>query len=430
MVIKRSFNLASLAAVAAIFGVANGCGNVAVDAADPVDAADASQSDDSGASTWNQWRGPTRDGVWSGGLPETLADVSLAWEKPLAPSYSGPVANRDTVFTTETVDESFERVTAYDLKTGAQRWTARWDGAMTVPPFAAANGSWIKATPALDDDALVVLGIRDELVCLDPDTGEKRWQVDLAERFDSRRPMFGAVCSPIIDGDAIYVQGGGATLKLDKSNGQTIWRTLADQEDDDAFSSPILATIAGVKQLVVQTRTELCGVSVDDGSLLWSEPIEAFRNMNVLTPTIIDDAVFTAAHSGRSQMFDVTLADGQWTLTERWNQKIQAYMSSPVVLDQTIYLHAKSDRLTAMDVASGEILWTDRPLGKYQSLVRSRDAILALVNTGELLLIKPSREQLDVIDRRQVADDSWAYLAMIEGGFVVRDLDALKVYRW
>lgn len=382
------------------------------------------------SSTWNQWRGPTRDGVWAGAWPESLANVSLFWEKPLSPSYSGPVTDGKTVYTTETVDKSFERVTAFDLQTGEVRWTARWDGAIEVPRFAAANGSWIKSTPALDHDSLIVLGIRDELVCLNPNNGDLRWKVDLASRFESRRPMFGAVCSPIIDGDSIYVQGGGATLKLSKSTGETLWRTLADEEDDDAFSSPVIATIAGVKQLVVQTRTELCGISTQDGSLLWSEPIEAYRNMNVLTPTVIGDGVFTAAHSGRSQWFNVSLVDGEWDVTERWNQKVQAYMSSPVVLDETIYLHAKTDRLTAMDVATGEILWTDRPLGKYQSLVRNDQSILALVNTGELLLIKPSREKLEVVDRQKVAEDAWAYLAVFDDGFVVRDLNALKVYRW
>jgi len=61
---------------------------------------------------------------------------------------------------------------------------------------------------------LVVMGIRDELVCLDPATEVKRWQINLSERFGSRfgsqRPSFGAVCSPIIQDDAVYVQGGGA----------------------------------------------------------------------------------------------------------------------------------------------------------------------------------------------------------------------------
>lgn len=382
------------------------------------------------ASTWNQWRGPDRDGVWKGPLPTSLTDMTLAWTKPLDPSYSGPVTDGRLVYTTETVDEKFERVTAFDLQTGESVWTNQWEGAIKVPPFAADNGSWIKSTPALSSDALVVLGVRDDLVCLNPADGQIQWRVDLAERFGSQRPMFGAVCSPLIDGDSVYIQGGGATLKLSLLDGATIWRGLADEEDDDAFSSPIIATLDGVKQLIVQTRTRLCGVSIDDGSLLWSEPIQAYRNMNVLTPTIIGDRIFTASHSGRSLMFEVTRSDDQWNVQEQWSQKIQAYMSSPVVDKDTIYLHSKNERLTAMDINTGEILWTGKPMGKYQSLVRNDEMILVLDEGGELLSVKPDRSELTIQERRKVAEDSWAYLAVFNNGLIVRDLNALKVYRW
>jgi outer membrane protein assembly factor BamB len=302
---------------------------------------------------------------------------------------------------------------------------------MTVPQFAAANGSWIKATPALGEGALVVLGIRDELVCLDPETGKETWRVDLAERFGTRRPMFGAVCSPIVDEGAVYIMGGGATAKLSLGDGSTLWRALDDEgKDDDAFSSPIIQTIAGVRQLLVQTRTRLCGVSLDDGKLLWSEPIEAYRNMNVLTPTVIGNRVFTAAHSGRSQCFEISKQNDQWKAEELWSQKVQAYMSSPVTNGETIFLHSKNERLTAMDASDGEILWTGRPMGKYQSLVRNKDIILVLSADGELLSVKPTREKLEIVDRKKVADDAWAYLGVFDGGLLVRDLKAIKVFRY
>ena len=149
--------------------------------------------------TWNQWRGPDRNGVWPRDLPKSLSALELVWQKPLQPSYSGPVTDGKLVYTTETVDLSLERMTAFDLKTGEIIWFVKWDGAITVPPYAMANGSWIKSTPALAEDSLVVLGMRDEVVCLEPATGKIRWQADLAERFDARRPPFGGVCSPLME---------------------------------------------------------------------------------------------------------------------------------------------------------------------------------------------------------------------------------------
>ena len=386
---------------------------------------------DAGDGLWNQWRGPQRNGKWQGHLPKSLSGLKLAWKKTLQPSYSGPVSDGELVFTTATVDETFERVVAFELSTGEVRWTAQWEGAIKVPGYASANGSWIKSTPAVAGNALVVLGMRDEVVCLDPSTGEKRWQVDLAERFGARRPPFGGVCSPLIDDEAVYVMGGGATVKLSLADGRTIWRTLADEgEEDDALSSPIIATLAGTRQLVVQTRTRLCGVGLNDGSLLWSEPIQAYRNMNILTPLVMGNRVFTSARSGRSQCFEIGRDDGQWRVSEVWNQKVQGYMSSPVSDKRTIFLHSNNQRLNALDAQSGEILWTGRPLGKYQSLVSNDDVILALNSRGELRAIETNRDRLNIIDRVQVANDSWAYIGVFDGGLLVRDLKSLKVYRY
>ena len=380
---------------------------------------------------WNQWRGPNRNGVWPGELPVSLDSLELAWEKPLQPSYSGPVSNGKFVYTTETVDQSFERVTAYDLESGDLKWTSQWDGAVTVPPYALANGSWIKSTPALAEDSLVVLGMRDEVVCLEPSTGEIRWQADLAERFQTRRPPFGGVCSPLIDQGAIYVMAGGATVKLSLADGSTLWRTLDDEgEDDDALSSPVIETLDGKRQLVVQTRTRLCGVDLATGSLLWSARIEAYRNSNILTPTVIGNRVFTAAQRGRSQCFNISQENAEWSCEEIWTQKTQAYMSSPVSDGETIFVHSSNERLLALDAGTGEIRWTGTPLGKYQSLVRNDKILLALKNDGELLAIELNRDDLVIVDKRKVAADAWAYLGVIDGGLLVRDLNALKVYRY
>jgi outer membrane protein assembly factor BamB len=325
----------------------------------------------------------------------------------------------------------FEQVVAFELNTGEIQWTAQWEGANKVPGYASANGSWIKSTPAVTENASVVLAMRDDVVCSEPSTGEKRWQVDLAERFGTRRPPFGGVCSPLIDDEAVYLMGGGATVKLALADGRTLWRTLADEGDeDDALSSPVIATLATTRQRVVRTRTRLCGVGLNDGRVLWSEPIQAYRNMNILTPLVIGNRVFTAARSGRSQCFEIGRDDGQWTVNEVWNQKVQGYMSSPVSDGKTVYLHSNSERQTALDARSGTILWTGPPMGRYQSLVRHDDLILSLNSRRVLLAVEPSRDRLKIVDRAKVADDSWAYLGICEGGLLVRDLIFLRVYRY
>jgi outer membrane protein assembly factor BamB len=389
-----------------------------------------------GAEGWNQWRGPNRDGstaekAW----PEAIEGrLELVWEQPLSPSYSGPVIHEGLVITTETIDKQFERVSAYELATGKPAWDVKWPGAMAVPFFAAANGDWIRSTPACGEGRLVVLGMRDLLVCLNPKDGSEFWRVDFPGQLGTPLPAFGGVCSPLIDDGAVYVQTGGALVKLSLEDGSLIWQALENAEgmmSSGAFSSPVIATLSGKRQLVVQTRTELCGVDLESGNVLWQQPIEAFRGMNILTPLVIGDRIFTSAYNGRAQLFQVAYDPGAgWSIQEVWNQGSQAYMSSPLRIGDSIYMHLKNERFTNIGIDDGEINWTSSPMGKYWSLITNGDQILSLSNRGELRLIRPSDEQLDVIDEVKVADDSWAHLAVQDSFVIVRDLKALKVYRW
>ncbi|MEM6470676.1 MAG: PQQ-binding-like beta-propeller repeat protein [Planctomycetota bacterium] len=387
------------------------------------------------AEEWNQWRGPTRNSVWDGkAWPEKLdGQLELVWEKPLGPSYSGPVVQDGIVYTTETIDKRQEVVSAFQLGTGESVWQKSWDGSMTVPFFAAENGSWIRATPVVSKDALVVEGILDVLVCLDPATGEEKWRVDFNEALGAARPKFGAVCSPIIDGGAVYIQTGGPTVKLSLEDGSVLWKTLDEGDgimSDGAFSSPIFAVIDGVRQLLVQTRTELCGVSPETGSVLWRQPVEAFRGMNILTPTVIGNRIFTSTYGGRSHLFEVSQSGGPYSVNEVWNEKSQGYMSSPIVIEDTIYMHGKNKRLIAMDVNSGEMLWSSQPMGKYQSMIRQGKRFLVLDERGDLMLLRHNREKMEIVDQLKVADDSWAHLAVTDDHVIVRDLAALKVFRF
>lgn len=387
--------------------------------------------------TWPQWRGPTRDGrvAETSAWPDRLAGDSLAqsWRVSLGPSYSGPIVSETTVFATETIDEKREVVRALDRKTGKQHWEASWDGAMKVPFFAKSNGDWIRSTPAYDGESLFVAGMRDVLVCLDAETGEQRWLVDFVKVLGTAVPSFGFVCSPLVDGEHVYVQAGAAFCKLDKRNGKIRWRTLKDDGGmfGSAFSSPRLATLAGRRQLLVQTREKLAGVDLDTGEELWSRQIPAFRGMNILTPTVNGDAVFTSAYGGKSFLFDVKMENGSASLAEAWTNKVSGYMSTPVVIDGHVYLHLQNQRFTCLDLASGKSRWTSKPFGKYWSLVANGDRILALDERGELLLIRANPEKFELLDSRKVSDaPTWAHLAVCGDEVFIRELEAMSVFRW
>lgn len=386
---------------------------------------------------WSQWRGPNRDGLVNGpAWPDRLSDKSVTqlWRVPLAESYSGPIVSEDAVFVTETKEKSTEVVRALDRVTGKELWKAEWPGAITVPFFAKSRGDWMRATPAYDGKSLFVAGMRDVLVSLNAKTGKEQWRVDFVKQFDSPLPEFGFVSSPLVDGDAVYVQAANATVKLNKMTGQVLWRALQNPEGimtAGAFSSPTIAEIAGKRQLLVQTREKLAGVDLATGAVLWSQAVASFRGMNILTPVVIGDTIFTSSYQNKSWLFRIGKEAEQFTVKELWNNTAQGYMSTPVVIGGYAYMHLANQRFACIDLQTGERTWTSKPFGKYWSLVAQRDRILALDEQGKLLLIKANPKKFELLDELQVSDDeTWGHLAVCGDELFVRELRALAVYRW
>jgi outer membrane protein assembly factor BamB len=385
---------------------------------------------------WPQWRGPSRDGQLQGPLwPDRLIKetLRLSWRVPLGPSYSGPIVTSELVFTTETRDEEKEVVYALDRQSGEVRWRAEWPGAMRVPFFAAANGSWIRSTPAFDGQRLYVAGMRDVLVCLDARSGEEQWRYDFVKELETPLPDFGFVSSPLVDGEGVYVQAGASVAKLDRTNGRLLWRTLQDQGGmfGSAFSSPVIATVAGKRQLIVQTREKLAGVELQTGAILWTQVVPSFRGMNILTPLVVGDSIFTSSYQNQAWLYTITAAPPGMSVSQTWTSDARGYMSSPVVIDGHVYLHQQNQRFTCIDLTTGQRTWTSIPFGKYCSLVAQGNRILALDQRGILLLIEADPKQFRLIDSLKISDEeTWAHLAIVGNEIFVRELHALSAFRW
>jgi outer membrane protein assembly factor BamB len=387
---------------------------------------------------WSQWRGPNRDGQVAGtAWPDRLTDNYLepGWRVPLAPSYSGPVVSAEAVFVTETKDKTTEIVRALSRATGKELWKVEWPGAMSVPFFAKRNGDWIRATPTFDGKSLYVAGMRDVLVSLDAKTGKENWRVDFTKEFNSSLPEFGLVCSPLVDGNAIYLQAGNAAVKLDKCTGKVIWRALSNENgsimNNGAFSSPVMATVAGQKQLIVQTREQLAGVDPETGKQLWIQNVPSFRGMNILTPVVFGDAIFTSSYQNKSWLYRISKGAAGFTVNQAWENNAQGYMSTPVVIDGHAYLHLGNQRFTCINLQTGERTWTSKPFGKYASLVAQRDRILALDERGVLLLIKANPKEFELLSEKQVSEEeTWAHLAIAGEELFIRELNAVAAWRW
>ncbi len=384
---------------------------------------------------WNQWRGPARDGSVPGqGWPADLERLEPLWRVELGKGYPGPIVAPDRVFVVETVDRKTVAARALDRRTGEVLWSRSWPGTGSVPFFAATNGDWVRSTPAWDGRTLFVGDMGEVLVALDGKTGAERWRVDFPARFKTGVPDFGFASSPLLLGDHVYVQAANSLVKLDKRTGATVWRALESPgriQESGAFSSPVVARLAGKPQIVTLTREALHGVDPESGEVLWSQPVPSFRGMHILTPVVVGDAIFTSPYRQRSFLYTVRGTGETMQVEQTWDNKSTGYMSSPVVIDGHLYLHLANGRLECIELASGESRWRSSSLGKYWSMGHQGDKILALDQNGTLYLLRANPEAFELLDSRKVSDqETWGHLAVSGDQVFVRELQGIAAFRW
>jgi outer membrane protein assembly factor BamB len=384
--------------------------------------------------SWPQWRGPERTGLSQGpAWPDSLGGLQRQWHVELGKGYPGPIVAEDRVFVAETANGDTEVVRALDRKTGKELWQASWKGKVSVPFFAKRNGDWIRSTPAYDAGVLYVGGMEEVLVALDGKSGRELWRVDFPKRFNQPVPDFGFASSPLVDGDFIYLQAANSVVKLNKRDGSTVWRTLPTKDnmfESGAFSSPLIATLCGKRQLVVATRTSLAGVDLGSGQPLWMQEVPHFRGMNILTPVVAGDTVFASTYRHESYLFQIKQVDGKFTSTELWKNKVKGYMSTPVRIGDHIYLHLQNQRVTCLNLVNGENPWTTEPFGTYWSMAVRKDKILALDDRGQLLLVKASPAKFELLDSREISTSpTWGHIAVAGDEIFVRELTGITAYR-
>src|SRR2546426_222407 len=77
--------------------------------------------------------------------------------------------------------------------------------------------------------------------------------------------------------------GGKSLVALDKITGAVRWHAL---DDSAGYSSPVIAELAGLRQVVFFTEQGLVGVTPDQGKLLWRFPWQTEYGANIATPIV------------------------------------------------------------------------------------------------------------------------------------------------
>ncbi|MHB8973385.1 MAG: hypothetical protein ACYC3X_24900 [Pirellulaceae bacterium] len=138
-----------------------------------------------------------------------------------------------------------------------------------------------------------------------------------------------------------------------------------------------------------------------------------------------------ATHSVWTVLVLATVAHADTTTWPQWRgpQRDAQYRGAPWPDSLQEDHLAKSWRVELAPSYSGPIVATDRVF-VTKTLDRKTEIVRALDERGELLLIHASPDQFDLLDRRTIADDAWAHLALCGQEVFVRELTGLTALLW
>src|SRR5262249_27860223 len=215
--------------------------------------------------------------------------------------------------------------------------------------------------------------------------------------------------SPLVtDGLCIAHMGTGKTGGLrafDATSGDVKW---CFNHDSPASSSPILVDLAGERQVVTFTRSELLGVALATGKLLWRTRCSHDYLENCVTPVQCKDLLIAPGRMEPPRAFRLEKGDKGITAKEVWKAKeFPAYMSTPVAAGDWLFGHTdqKMGQLYCLDAKTGKTLWqTGDRLGSYATILNAGSVWLVLTNKGQLLVVKPSGTAYQPIAEYRVSD--------------------------
>jgi outer membrane protein assembly factor BamB len=384
---------------------------------------------------WPQWRGPNRDGVVaSATVPAAWPQApTLQWKQPIGEGYSSPVVSGSRVFVHSRRDPD-EVVTALDLASGKQVWSATYPSSFTKNKYAMSMNKGPFSTPLVADGRVFTLGTSAVLSAFDAATGALRWRKDWSKEIDTSRLFTGTAMSPIVDSGLLIVHVGdddaGAFRALDPASGAEKW-TLPGH--GPGYASPIVAAIGGTRQLITMTDRAVVGVEVKTGRELWQLPFPDEFNENIVTPVMAGDVLVVAATRKGTFGYRLEKSATGWTLKQLWhNTDLPMYMSSPVTDGTYLYGFAnkRKGQLFCVEVNTGTATWTTEGRGGTNAAIQSVGPNLVVLTTdGDLLVLNRNPEKYDEIRRYKVAtSQTWAHPVVLGTSLVIRDADSVAVW--
>jgi outer membrane protein assembly factor BamB len=347
------------------------------------------------------------------------------WRAPIGSGWAGFAVAGGLAFTLEQ-DGTGQRASAREARGGGLVWSVLLDAPFSEP----LGGPGPRATPTVEltpepgRGRVFVLSAHGRLACLAAESGAVLWSHDLGAehgwtRAEERAHLpYGRSSSPLVAGELVIVPAGGdaGLVAFDAAGGAERWRSPARVPSQ---SSPALATLGGVEQVLCVNEDTLSGHALRDGRLLWERawPGRSAADASVSQPYGLDgERVFVSkGYGGGALLLALELgADGTFGTRDLWHApRVLRTKFTNAALHAGHAFGLDDGILSCVELERGERRWKEGRYGHGQLLLVG-EHLLLVSEEGEVLALAADPERPnDVLGRFQgLTGKCWAPIAL------------------
>ena len=388
------------------------------------------------AEDWTQYRGPSHDGTSAEAIVNTRwgSGPVVVWKKKDYPlGFASFVTSGSQAFTV-CARKGKEVAVAINAATGKQNWaytltSAEYDGGGNAGARNNKGGDGPRSTPSVSDGRVYIISAAMVVYCLDADSGKLVWKRDIMKENAGVKIRWNNAASPLVDDKYVYLAGGGndqALLALNKKSGKVVWKT---QSDKMTHSTPTIATIHGVRQVIFFTQKGLVACDANKGNVLWRYNFK-FNVSTAISPVVGGDVVYCSAGYGvGSAAVRVVKYGNRFRAAELWmiegHKDVANHWSTPVHHKGYLYgmfsfKKYATGPLKCVQLSTGKIMWSKEGFGPGNITIAG-DKIIALADSGQLVLAEANPKAYKELSRAKIVGGKcWSTPILSNGRIFLR----------
>jgi outer membrane protein assembly factor BamB len=362
---------------------------------------------------------------------------NVTWSIELGEGHAGPVVSNGRVYVFDyDEEERADILRCFSLNDGKEIWRRGYK------LYVKRNHGMSRTVPAVSGKYVVTIGPKCHVMCVDADSGDFYWGIDLQKEYETEVPLWYTGQCPLIDDSLAVIAVGGKSLLIavNCETGEVIWETPNLHNWKMSHSSIMPITFQGKKIYVYCAIGGIIGVSAEKetaGQVLFESNLWTH---NVIAPSPVylgDSRIFvTAGYGAGSMMLKIKVEGSSFSLEPLQKLKSTGGLAS----EQQTPIFYKGHLFSILPKDAGsmreqfvcchpddcsKITWSSGKTNRFGlgPYLVADDKFFILNDEGVLTIVKATANEYIQLGQAKVLQgvDAWGPMAITNGRLLARD---------